>query len=56
MYWASVTQWKPFRVWTLASFGTMPRTRGLMSHPVVLTMMSRVPSPSSFIVCPVPPG
>ena len=39
-----------------ASFGTMPSTRGLMSQPSVETMMSRVPSPSSFIVLPVLEG
>jgi hypothetical protein len=53
---ASDTQWKPFSVAIFASFGTMPRARGLMSYPVVETMMSREPSPNSFIVALVPDG
>ena len=53
---ASETQWKPFSVWIFASFGTMPSARGLMSQPVVEMMISREPSPNSFIVAPVPAG
>ncbi len=46
----------PFKVATFASFGTVTSTRGLMSYPVVDAIMSRDPSPSSFIVAPVPDG
>ena len=53
---ASETQWNPFSVPIFASFGTMPSARGLMSQPVVEMMMSREPSPNSFIVAPVPVG
>ena len=41
---------------TSASFGTMPSTRGLISHPQVETTMSRVSSASSFIIAVEPVG
>ncbi len=53
---ASETQWKPLSVAIFASFGTMPSARGLMSQPVVEMIMSREPSPNSFMVAVVPDG
>ena len=53
---ASETQWKPLSVPMAADFGTIPKARGLMSQPVVVMMMSREPSPNSFMVAPVPVG
>ena len=52
----SGTQCVPSSANTSTSFGTMPSARGLMSQPQVVTIMSRVPSPSSFMVGVVPAG
>src|SRR6266508_521225 len=51
---ASITQWKPFSVVILKSFGTVPSTRGLQSQPVVLATIQTLPEPRFFIVLPVP--